>query len=43
MAKRRRREYLQLLDAAKAAAESAVDAFNRVRHRVIIESCGLEG
>ncbi len=32
MAKRRRREYLQLLDAAKAAAESAVDAFNRVRH-----------
>lgn len=32
MTKRSRREYLQLLDAAKAAAESAIDAFNRVRH-----------
>lgn len=32
MAQRKRREYLQLLDAAKAAAETAVDAFNRVRH-----------
>jgi hypothetical protein len=32
MAKRRRREYLQLLDAAKAAAETAVDAYNRVWH-----------
>lgn len=32
MAERQRREYLQLLDAAKAAVESAVDAFNRVRH-----------
>ena len=35
MAKRRRREYLRLLDsskASKAAAESAIDAFNRVRH-----------
>jgi hypothetical protein len=32
MAERRRREYLQLLDAAKSAAESAVDAFNRVWH-----------
>lgn len=32
MAQRRRREYLQLLDAAKAAAELAVDSFNRVRN-----------
>lgn len=32
MAARRRREYLQLLDAAKAAIEVAVDAFNRVRN-----------
>jgi hypothetical protein len=32
MPKRIRREYLQLVDAAKAAAESAIDAFNRVRH-----------
>lgn len=32
MAQRSRREYLQLLDAAKAAAETAVDAFNRVWH-----------
>jgi hypothetical protein len=32
MAARRRREYLLLLDAAKAAAEVAVDAFNRVRN-----------
>ena len=32
MAKRRRREYLRLLDAAKAAAESAIDTFNRARH-----------
>lgn len=29
---RRRREYLILLDNAKAAAEVAVDAYNRVRH-----------
>jgi hypothetical protein len=29
---RRRREYLLLLDAAKAAAEVAVDSFNRVRN-----------
>lgn len=28
----RRREYLQLLDASKAAAEAAVDCFNRVRN-----------
>lgn len=32
MAQRKRREYLQLLDAAKAAAETGVDSFNRVRH-----------
>ena len=32
MAQRRRREYLQLLDAAKVAAETGVDAFNRVWH-----------
>ena len=32
MAPRRRREYLELLDAAKAAAELAVDCFNRVRN-----------
>lgn len=32
MAVRRRREYLQLLDASKAAAESAIDMFNRVRN-----------
>ncbi len=32
MAQRRRREYLQLLDAAKSAAEVAVDSFNRVRN-----------
>jgi phage tail sheath gpL-like len=32
MAPRRRREYLQLLDAAKAAVELAVDCFNRVRN-----------
>lgn len=32
MAQRSRREYLQLLDAAKAAAEVAVDSFNRVRN-----------
>ncbi len=32
MAQRRRREYLQLLDAAKAAAEMSVDCFNRVRN-----------
>jgi hypothetical protein len=32
VAERRRREYLQLLDAAKAAAETAIDAFNRVWH-----------
>jgi Domain of unknown function (DUF3644) len=32
VAQRRRREYLQLLDAAKAAAEMAVDSFNRVRN-----------
>lgn len=32
MAQRRRREYLQLLDAAKAAVELAVDCFNRVRN-----------
>lgn len=29
---RRRREYLDLLDRAKAAAETAIDAYNRVRH-----------
>jgi len=32
MATQRRREYLQLLDAAKAAVELAVDCFNRVRN-----------
>lgn len=32
MQKRRRREYLILLDAAKAAAETAIDSYNRVRH-----------
>ena len=32
MAQRRRREYLQLLDAAKVAAETGIDAFNRVWH-----------
>jgi hypothetical protein len=32
MAKRSRREYLQLLDAAKAAAESAIDSCDRVKH-----------
>lgn len=32
MTTRRRREYLQLLDSAKAAAEMAVDMFNRVRN-----------
>jgi hypothetical protein len=32
MAKRRRREYLRLLDASKAAAELAVDCFNRVHN-----------
>lgn len=32
MATRRRREYLQLLDAAKAAVEIAVDCFNRVHN-----------
>ena len=32
MAKRQRREYLILLDKAKAAAETAVDQFNRVRN-----------
>lgn len=32
MTKRRRREYLILLDAAKAAAETAIDSYNRVRH-----------
>jgi hypothetical protein len=32
VAPRRRREYLQLLDAAKAAVELAVDCFNRVRN-----------
>ena len=31
MAKRRRREYLILLDNSKAAAETAIDSFNRVR------------
>lgn len=31
MAQRARREYLQLLDAAKLAAEAAIDAFNSVR------------
>jgi hypothetical protein len=29
---RRRREYLQLLVNAKAAAEAAIDSFNRVKH-----------
>lgn len=32
MAKRRRREYLIYLDNAKAAAETAIDSFNRVNH-----------
>lgn len=32
MAKRRRREYLRLLDAAKSAVELAVDCFNRVHN-----------
>lgn len=32
MAKRRRREYLLLLDKSKSAAETAIDQFNRVRH-----------
>lgn len=32
MAQRKRREYLQLLDAAKGAAETGIDSFNRVRH-----------
>lgn len=32
MANRRRREYLILLDNAKAAAETAVDSYNRVKH-----------
>lgn len=32
MVKKRRREYLILLDKGKAAAETAVDQFNRVRH-----------
>jgi len=32
MAKRNRREYLQFLDAAKAAAETAIDSFNSVWH-----------
>lgn len=32
MVQRKRREYLQLLDAAKAAAETGVDAYNRVWH-----------
>lgn len=32
MATQRRREYLQLLDAAKSAVELAVDCFNRVRN-----------
>ncbi len=33
MASRSRREYLQLLDAAKVAAEAAIDAFNSPWHR----------
>jgi len=32
MAQRKRREYLQLLDAAKVAAETGIDAFNGVWH-----------
>lgn len=32
MTERRRREYLQLLDAAKVAMETGIDAFNRVWH-----------
>jgi hypothetical protein len=32
VAQRKRREYLQLLDAAKVAAETGIDAFNRVWH-----------
>jgi hypothetical protein len=32
MAKRRRREYLVLLDKAKAATETGIDSFNRVNH-----------
>jgi uncharacterized protein YutE (UPF0331/DUF86 family) len=32
MAQRQRREYLVLLDKSKAAVETAVDSFNRVRH-----------
>jgi hypothetical protein len=31
MPQRTRREYLQLLDAAKMAAEAAIDSFNAVR------------
>lgn len=38
MAARRRREYLQHLDAAKAAAETAVDAFNRPWHHYRYET-----
>lgn len=30
--RRRRREYLQLLDAAKAASETALDSFNQIRN-----------
>jgi hypothetical protein len=32
MTRRRRREYLILLDSAKAAIETAVDSYNRVKH-----------
>ncbi len=38
MAERQRREYLQFLDAAKVAAETAVDAFNSVWHRYRFET-----
>lgn len=41
MAKRRRREYLQLLDAAKDAVVLAVDCFNRVRNPYRDESALL--
>lgn len=38
MATRRRRIYLIYLDKAKAAAETAIDSFNRVKHPYKIES-----
>lgn len=38
MARRKRREYLQFLDAAKVASEAAVDAFNSPWHRYRFET-----